>query len=132
VIINISSIVGHRALPGGAAYAATKAAQISLTEALRVELRGSGVHACSVHPIGTHTEFGEVTARESGGEDVAGAVGPQQSARTVAEAIVGAARRPRPEVYPYPLSRGIVWLGALAPGLSDWLAWRAARGAGRL
>ncbi len=47
VIINVSSIVGHRALPTGGAYAATKAAQISLTEALRVELRGTGVHACT-------------------------------------------------------------------------------------
>ena len=132
VIINVSSIVGHRAPPTGGAYAATKAAQISLTEALRVELRGTGVHACTVHPVGTQTEFGEVAARESGTPAVAAGVGPQQSARTVAEAIVRCARRPRPEVYPYPLSRAIVWLAALAPGLSDWLAWRAARGAGRL
>jgi len=132
VIVNVSSIVGHRALPAGGAYAATKAAQISLTEALRVELRGSGVHACTVHPIGTETEFREVAARESGKDDEAGGVGPQQSARTVAEAIVRCAKRPRPEVYPYPASRAIVWLAALAPGLSDWLAWRAARRAGRL
>jgi short-subunit dehydrogenase len=132
VIVNVSSIVGHRALPTGGAYAATKAAQISLTEALRVELRGSGVHACSVHPIGTQTEFGEVAQRESGKEDAAHPVGPQQSARKVAEAIVRCAQRPRAEVYPYPASRAIVWLSALAPGLSDWLAWRAARGAGRL
>ncbi|HUG53844.1 MAG TPA: SDR family NAD(P)-dependent oxidoreductase [Vicinamibacteria bacterium] len=131
VIINVSSIVGHRALPTGGAYAATKAAQISLTEALRAELRGSGIHACSVHPVGTRTEFGEVSARESG-EDVVAGVGPQQSPRTVAETIVRCARRPRAEAYPYPLSRAIVWLNALAPGLSDWLAWRAARGAGRI
>jgi NADP-dependent 3-hydroxy acid dehydrogenase YdfG len=127
----VYAIVGHRALPSGGAYAATKAAQISLTEALRVELRGSGVQACTVHPIGTETEFREVAARESGKDDVAGAVGPQQSARQVANAIVSAARRPRPEVYPYPASRAIVWLAALAPGWCDWLAWRAARGAGR-
>jgi short-subunit dehydrogenase len=132
VIINVSSIVGHRSLPTGGAYAATKAAQISLTEALRVELRGSGVYACTVHPIGTQTEFGEVAARESGKDSAAGGVGPQQSAGAVAKAIVRAAQRPRPEVYPYPLARAIVWLAALAPGLSDWLAWRAARGAGRL
>ena len=132
VIINVSSIVGHRALPTGGAYAATKAAQISLTEALRVELRGSGVHACTVHPIGTETEFGEVAQRESGKDSAAGGVGPQQSARAVADAVVRAAQRPRPEVYPYPLSRAIVWLAALAPGLCDWLAWRAARGARRL
>jgi NAD(P)-dependent dehydrogenase (short-subunit alcohol dehydrogenase family) len=132
VIINVSSIVGQRSLPTGGAYAATKAAQISLTEALRVELRGSGVHACTVHPIGTETEFGEVAARESGDDTVNAPVGPQQSARTVAEAIVRCARHPRPEVYPYPLSRGIVWLSALAPGLVDWLAYRAAHGAGRV
>ena len=42
------------------------------------------------------------------------------------------ARHPVPEVYPYPLSRAIVWLSALAPGLSDWLAFRAARRAGRI
>jgi short-subunit dehydrogenase len=132
VIVNVSSIVGHRALPAGGAYAATKAAQISLTEALRAELRGTGVHACTVHPIGTDSEFREVSARESGRDDVDGGVGPQQSARAVADAIVRAAKRPRPEVYPYPASRAIVWLAALAPGLCDWLAWRAARGARRL
>jgi NADP-dependent 3-hydroxy acid dehydrogenase YdfG len=132
VIINVSSIVGHRALPIGGAYAATKAAQISLTEALRVELRGSGVHACTVHPVGTETEFGEVAARESGRDDVQGGVGPQQSAHAVAAAVVRCAKRPRPEVYPYPASRAIVWLAAFAPGLCDWLAWRSARSAGRL
>ena len=131
VILNVSSIVGHRALPTGGAYAASKAAQISLTEALRVELRGTGVHACSVHPVGTETEFGEVQARLSG-DAAPKPFGPQQSARAVAEAIVRCAERPRPEVYPYWPSRAIVWLNALAPGVVDWLSARAARKAGRL
>jgi NADP-dependent 3-hydroxy acid dehydrogenase YdfG len=134
LIVNVSSIVGHRSLPTGGAYAATKAAQISLTEALRVELRGTGVRACSIHPVGTETEFGAVAARESGaGDDAPSAgVGPQQSADAVAAAIVRCVRHPRPEVYPYPMARAVVWLAALAPGLSDWLAWRAARRAGRI
>jgi NADP-dependent 3-hydroxy acid dehydrogenase YdfG len=131
VIINVSSIVGHRSIPGGAAYAATKAAQISLTESLRVELRGTGVHACSVHPIGTDTEFVEVAARESDGR-AGGAIGPQQSAADVARAIVECARRPRAEVYPYPLARILVWLNALAPGAQDWFWARAAKRSGRL
>ena len=59
VIINVSSIVGHRALAGGAAYAATKAAQVSLTESLRLELRGTEIAACSIHPVTTETEFAE-------------------------------------------------------------------------
>ncbi len=131
VIINVSSIVGHRSMPGGGAYAATKAAQISLTESLRVELRGTGVYACSVHPIGTETEFSDVAARESAGR-TAGPLGPQQSAEAVARAIVRCAKRPRPEVYPYPPSRALVWLNALAPGLQDWIWARAAARAGRL
>ncbi len=130
VIINVSSIVGHRSLPGGAAYAASKAAQVSLTESLRAELRGSGVFACSVHPIGTQTEFAEVAAQLSAGRP-GGPLGPQQSAADVARAIVGAARRPRAEVYPYPLSRVVTWTNALLPGLMDWLAARGAKRAGR-
>jgi len=129
VIVNVSSIVGHRALAGGAAYAASKAAQISLTESLRAELRGTGVFVSSVHPVGTGTEFAEVAARESGGL-ASGPIGPQQSARRVAEAIVRCARRPTPEVYPYLPSRALVWLNALSPGLMDRVAWRMARRAG--
>jgi NAD(P)-dependent dehydrogenase (short-subunit alcohol dehydrogenase family) len=130
VIINVSSIVGHRALPRGAAYAASKAAQVSLTEALRVELAGSGVHACSVHPIGTPTEFAEVAARESGVKD--GPLGPQQPAQDVARAIVRCAAHPRPEVYPYALSRVLPLLNSLAPGFVDRLAlWGGRRRASR-
>jgi NAD(P)-dependent dehydrogenase (short-subunit alcohol dehydrogenase family) len=125
VIINVSSIVGHRALAGGAAYAASKAAQISLTESLRQEVRGTGIAACSVHPVSTETEFADVAALASGGRK-GGPVGPRQSADAVARAIVACARRPRPEVYPYRLSRAVVWLNALAPGLVDWLASRGA------
>jgi NAD(P)-dependent dehydrogenase (short-subunit alcohol dehydrogenase family) len=132
VIINVSSIVGHRALPTGGAYAATKAAQISLTEALRAELKGTGVFACSVHPIGTTTEFGEVADRESGSGTLGGPVGPQQTAMEVAQAIVRCAKRPRPEVFPYPASRVLVGLNAVAPGVVDWWAARAARKAGRV
>jgi short-subunit dehydrogenase len=126
VIINVSSIVGHRALAGGAAYAATKSAQVSLTEALRLELRGTGIAACSIHPVSTETEFAAVAARASAGRE-GGPVGPRQSAETVALAIVACARRPRPEVYPHRLSRAIVWLNALAPSLVDWIAARATR-----
>jgi NAD(P)-dependent dehydrogenase (short-subunit alcohol dehydrogenase family) len=118
VLINVSSIVGHRSQPGFAAYSASKAAQVSLTESLRVELRGTGIAACSVHPIGTTTEFAEVADRDSDGRKGGGS-GPQQSAEAVAHAIVKCARRPRPEVYPYRLARALVWINALSPSLAD-------------
>jgi NAD(P)-dependent dehydrogenase (short-subunit alcohol dehydrogenase family) len=130
VIVNVSSIVGHRAMPGGGAYAATKAAQIRLAESMRVELAGSGVSVCSVYPIGTETEFREIVAKQSG-VAITG-VGPQQKAAVVARAIVRCARRPRPEVYPFAPSRALVWLNALAPGVVDRLAAWSARRSGRL
>ena len=92
---------------------------------------GTGVHACSVHPVGTETEFGEVQARLSG-DPAPKPFGPQQSAQAVADAIVGCAERPRPEIYPYWPSRAIVWMNAVAPGFVDWLSARAARNAGRI
>ena len=127
VLINVSSIVGHRALPLGGAYAATKAAQIRFTEALRVELAGSGVEACLVYPVGTDTEFAEVARRESGGRD-SSPLGPRQSALVVAQAIVRCARRPRLEVYPLKAARIVVWLAAVFPRLMDAVLLRVARG----
>lgn len=124
IILNVSSIVGHRSMPGGAAYGASKAAQISLTESLRVELRGTGIHVMSVHPIATQTEFSAVALRESGGR-TGSPVGPVQTAEQVALAMVRAVRRPRPEVHPYPIARGLVVLNAIFPSLVDLWAGRA-------
>jgi short-subunit dehydrogenase len=123
VILNVSSIVGHRSLPGGSAYGASKAAQISLTESLRVELRGTGIHAISVHPIATRTEFAAVALKESGGRG-GSPVGPVQTAEEVAAAMVRAVRHPRAEVHPYPMSRALVALNAMFPSLVDRWAGR--------
>ena len=126
VILNVSSIVGHRAMPGGSAYAASKAAQISLTESLRVELRGTGIHAMSVHPIATTTEFSSVALKESGGRG-GSPVGPLQTAEQVAAAMVRAVRNPGAEVHPYWLARGLVALNAVFPSLIDRWAGRASK-----
>jgi NAD(P)-dependent dehydrogenase (short-subunit alcohol dehydrogenase family) len=126
VIVNVSSIVGHRALPGGGAYAATKAAQISLTESLRVELRGSGINAILVHPIATTTEFGEVALRESSGRKGA-PLGPRQTAEQVARAMVEAVRNPRPEVHPYWPARAAVAVNAVLPSFLDWWLGRSTK-----
>ncbi len=126
VILNVSSIVGHRAMPGGSAYGASKAAQISLTEALRVELRATGIRVMSVHPIATRTEFSAVALKESSGRTGA-PVGPVQTAEQVAEAMVRAVRNPRPEVHPYPMARVLVALNAIVPAFIDRWAGRAAK-----
>jgi short-subunit dehydrogenase len=49
-LVAMSSSAGHRGLPGRAAYSASKAAVITFMDALRLDLRGSGVHAMSLCP----------------------------------------------------------------------------------
>lgn len=49
-LAGIASVAGFRGLPGASAYSASKAAAISYCEALRVELRLSGVKVTTVCP----------------------------------------------------------------------------------
>ncbi len=62
-IINIASLAADIFLPDFALYAASKAFVASLTEGLRMELRGRGVRVLAVCPGPVHTEFGEVAQR---------------------------------------------------------------------
>ena len=56
-LVNVASVVGKRASPFRAAYVASKFALVGFSEALRLELRGSGIDVTCVCPIGTATEF---------------------------------------------------------------------------
>lgn len=49
-LVGVASIAGWRGMPGNAAYCASKGALIRYLESLRAELRGSGVHVCTVSP----------------------------------------------------------------------------------
>lgn len=117
-IINVSSIVGKRALPYSSAYCATKSAMISLSESLRVELAGTGIEVSVVCPAATATEFFDVA--ETKYERRVSPTGPVQSAAQVAHTIVKVARRPRPEVLSFKPARVMVVMNAIAPGVVDW------------
>jgi short-subunit dehydrogenase len=117
-IINISSVAGKRGLPLSGVYCATKFALDGLTQALRLELTGSGIDVSIVNPASTDTEFFDKVR----GGDVAGnykPIGRVQSASAVARAIVRCIRNPRIEVYPYPMSRVLVWANAIVPSIVD-------------
>jgi uncharacterized protein len=62
-ILNVSSSAGFLPIPGFAVYAATKAYVTSFSEALRAELRGTGVSVSALCPGPVHTEFQEVAKR---------------------------------------------------------------------
>lgn len=124
-IIVISSIVGQRGIPFMGAYSATKFAQVGLAECLRAELLGTGIHVSLVYPISTETEFFQVMTRESG--FATRAAGPRQSADAVADSIAAALDRPVPEIYPRKIAKGLTFLNAVAPGLTDRIVQRWGR-----
>jgi NAD(P)-dependent dehydrogenase (short-subunit alcohol dehydrogenase family) len=57
VIVNTSSVFGLVGIPFQSAYCASKFAVRGFTESLRHELRGTGVHAVTVHPGGVKTNI---------------------------------------------------------------------------
>lgn len=57
-IVNLSSVGGTLALPGGAFYHATKFAVEALSDAMRFELRDFGIDVVIVEPGPIKTEFG--------------------------------------------------------------------------
>jgi NAD(P)-dependent dehydrogenase (short-subunit alcohol dehydrogenase family) len=107
-LVNIASSAGKAGVPGGATYSATKHAVVGLTEAIRGEIRDSGVETSVVMPVPVNTELAAGLVR---GRGLTATVEPEQ----VADAIVEALERPRHDVYvPKALAVG-VRLGALMP-----------------
>jgi uncharacterized protein len=82
-ILNVSSSAGFLPIPGSAVYAATKAYVTSLSEALRAELRGTGVSVCTLCPGPVVTEFQQVAKREGVQPDI----GPKFLVVTVEQVV---------------------------------------------
>jgi short-subunit dehydrogenase len=119
-LVIVSSVVARRGLPFAGAYAATKAAQLALSESLRVELKPKSIAVTSIHPAGTETEFFDVADRKGNGTAAPTAKSEiRQTAETVAEAIIKAIAKPRPEVWPLKSVRWGISIGTLLPGMVD-------------
>ncbi|MBI5363512.1 MAG: SDR family oxidoreductase [Planctomycetes bacterium] len=117
VVINVASVVGRRGIPGQAVYSASKAAVVSIGEALRLEWARDRIAVCTLSPALTATGFFETQPNPA-------RLAPPDLARAdpalrVAEAILALDRAPRPE---HSLRRKWSWLALLsilAPRLSD-------------
>ena len=119
-IMIVSSAAARRGLPFFGAYSATKAAQLSLGEAMRIELADQKIAVSTVHPGGTESEFGDVAASLSAGKRprrISAEI--RQSAEQVARAMAGAIERPRPEVWPIATYHFATSFATLFPGLVD-------------
>jgi NAD(P)-dependent dehydrogenase (short-subunit alcohol dehydrogenase family) len=104
-VVNVASIAGKSPVPGGASYAAAKAAVVSLTETARVEYAKQGVSFTCVMPSFTSTEL------------ILGTKGvrflPTVKPEDVADAIVKAIEKPVPDVYVPKMLGPIVWSAPL-------------------
>jgi NAD(P)-dependent dehydrogenase (short-subunit alcohol dehydrogenase family) len=88
-IINISSVFGRFAVPGGAYYAASKHAVAAFSEALRRELAGFGVRVVLVEPTAARTRLNANTVWAGDGGDGPYARFRQDLARWHAETYAG-------------------------------------------
>jgi uncharacterized protein len=78
-VITVASTAGMQPLPYEATYGASKAFALNFTEALHMELRGTGVKALAVNPGPVPTEWQQVAGyEEAGGEMMPGAIEAEQ------------------------------------------------------
>jgi short-subunit dehydrogenase len=118
-IINVSSVIGKRAIPKVGGYCATKSALNALSDALRVEIAGRGITVTSVYPGTTRTAFRENSRRtkdERRGWRPRG-VTPEKVAQKIADAAESGGR----DLYVTLPDRLFVAATTLAPGLFDRL-----------
>jgi len=60
MVINIGSIAGREVYPMGNVYCATKHALKALSQAMTIDLNGTGVRVCNIDPGLVETEFSKV------------------------------------------------------------------------
>ncbi|PDW03621.1 SDR family NAD(P)-dependent oxidoreductase [Candidatus Viridilinea mediisalina] len=125
-IINVSSVLAAQPLPYLGAYAGAKAALERVSEALRMELRGTGVEVSVVRPGTTRTNFSAHRlgiGRERRSRFAPAGVTPE----TVARTILYVARHEPRCAYVTRGDRLGVFLATLFPGLLERLLARAIR-----
>ena len=117
MVVNVSSILGHRAVPHSSEYSASKFAVQGFSEAIRAEFTRHGIDVLVVSPGTTETEFFD-SVLERTGEPAWPKHTPISSAE-VARRMVEAIRRGKHEIVPYFPGKMLCWLNRLSPGLMD-------------
>src|SRR5438445_11688463 len=122
-ILNVSSSAGFLPIPEFNVYAATKAYVNSFSEALRAELRGTGVTVTALCPGPVHTEFQE-HAKRPGGKPKYGAEFVHVPVEQVVYEALGAVEADRPLVIPGFVIKLGMFLVRITPMSILRLAWR--------
>jgi short-subunit dehydrogenase len=121
-VLLISSVVGKRGTPHYSAYSASKFALHGMADALRAELRGTGVSVGVVCPSSTDTAFDSRKMRQGPRQEAVRVA--RHSAESVARAILRMAASRRREHVLSVEGKLMLLASRLAPGFIDWLLGR--------
>jgi short-subunit dehydrogenase len=119
IIVNVSSVLGHRAVPFKSEYCASKFAIHGFSDALRGELQEPKIDVLLISPSTTDSEFFDSAIEDRMQRDWKGAraMPPERVAVVAAHAI----RLGRKEVIISMGGKALVWLDRLAPSFADYL-----------
>ena len=117
LIVNISSVLGHRGAPLKSEYSASKFAVHGFSDAIRAELAKDGVEVLLVSPSTTDSEFFDSAIEDETKMDwkKRGAMSPD----VVAQKTLKAMRKRRHEIILTFGGRILVWLDRMIPGLAN-------------
>jgi short-subunit dehydrogenase len=119
IIVNISSVLGHRGAPLKSEYCASKFAVHGFSDSIRAELATDGIEVLLVSPSTTDSEFFDASIEDQTNKDwkKRGAMLPE----IVAAKTIRAMRKRRHEIILTFGGRILVWLDRLIPGLANRL-----------
>ncbi len=122
VICNVSSVLGHRAVPDKSEYCASKFAMHGLSDSLRAELTGDGIQVTLVSPSTTRSEFFDslIETDASAKSNSIGSWAPERVARATLAAICAR----RSEVILSVGGKALVYADRLAPPIMNHLLGR--------
>ena len=93
-IVNLGSAAGRWVYPGGSVYCASKAAVVSITEGLRMDLLGKNIRVTNIEPGMVNTDFSKVRFGSQERADQVYAGMKPLTAEDIAETISWVVSRP--------------------------------------
>jgi len=123
-ILNIGSVLAHRAVPNKSEYCAAKFAVRGWAESLRVELAKQNIEVLMLSPSTTRSEFLDALV-ETKSEEKSRSLSSMSSER-VAELAISTLVRSKREMVLSLGGKTLVWAGRLFPRITDRILGRFA------
>jgi len=119
IVVNVSSVLGHRAVPLKSEYCASKFAVHGFSDSLRAELSKDGIDVLLVSPSTTASEFFDSVLENTSGKSPK--LGKPMTPARVAKLTIRAIRKGKHEIILSMGGKFIVWLDRLCPPIANWV-----------